>query len=132
MSWVEAAWTVKRLQEDLDLVSSLGSFIEQINDLNEEVTSIRENYQQLGEIETPSQLNGRIDNIESTITNTQATLATIYDNGQAFFDRAIYDENEILQRPVDSNHINPPILKNTVWFIIDGNDQSIEQENQNE
>lgn len=119
MSWVEAAWTVKRIQEDLNLTNSIKTFIEQINNLNDQILDIEDRFEVLGEISTPAELMQDINEItdpnNGTLTLANNILQNIQTNGQAFFDTALY-ENNVIKRP--QNNTNE-VLKNTVWYVLE-------------
>lgn len=118
MSWVEAAWTVKRIEEDLNLSESIGSYIERINDLNDEIIDFNSKFQSIPveDIESPLELMNKINQINEDINTTQDTFENILTNGQSFFDTALLEENNTV-RP--QYHSTENILKNTVWFILE-------------
>ncbi len=119
MSWVEAAWTVKRIQESLDLNQSLGVFIDQINELNDQIDEIKEEYGEYESIDTPAELMQEINTItnpiDGTLTIANNTLQNIQTHGQAFFDTALYENNNIKKPQNNTNEV----LKNTVWFVLE-------------
>lgn len=116
MSWVEAAWTVKRIEEDLGLSQSINTFVDQINELNEDILQFEEEYPVLENIDTPAELQENISNINSQIDALDNNFSEQINNKKPFFDTVILNENNQIE-PQHYNTIN--IIPNTVWFIID-------------
>lgn len=113
MSWVEAAWTVKRIEEDLNLSQSISSYIDHINELNTKIINFENDFPALEEIDSPAELMDQIDEANDDIETIQNNYTSILNYGQAFIDTAIIENNNI--QPQNSIHRN--VLKNTVWFI---------------
>lgn len=116
MSWVEAAWTVKRIEEDLGLSQSINTFVDQINELNEDILQFEEEYPILEDIDTPAELQENISNINSQIDALDNNFSEQINNKKPFFDTVILNENNQIE-PQHYNTTN--IIPNTVWFIID-------------
>lgn len=116
MSWVEAAWTVKRIEEDLGLSQSINTFVDQINELNEDILQFEEEYPVLENIDTPAELQENISNISTQINNLDSNFSEQLINKKPFFDTVILNENNQIE-PQHYNTTN--IIPNTVWFIID-------------
>lgn len=116
MSWVEAAWTVKRIEEDLGLSQSINTFVDQINELNEDILQFEEEYPVLENIDTPAELQENILNINNQIDALDNNFSEQINNKKPFFDTVILNENNQIE-PQHYNTIN--IIPNTVWFIID-------------
>lgn len=116
MSWVEAAWTVKRIEEDLGLSQSINTFVDQINELNEDILQFEEEYPVLENIDTPAELQENILNINNQIDALDNNFSEQINNKKPFFDTVILNENNQIE-PQHYNTTN--IIPNTVWFIID-------------
>ena len=116
MSWVEAAWTVKRIEEDLGLSQSINTFVDQINELHEDILQFEEEYPVLENIDTPAELEENIQNISTQINNLDNNFSVQLINKKPFFDTVMLNENNQIE---PQHYDTTSIIPNTVWFIVD-------------
>lgn len=116
MSWVEAAWTVKRIEEDLGLSQSINTFVDQINELNEDILQLEGQYHALEDISTPAELQEDIDNTNRQINNLDSNFSVQLIKKKPFFDTVILNENNQIE---PQHYDTTDMIQNTVWFIVD-------------